>query len=61
MEKENLTLKDSIGVGDTEGDIPLLKMVEIPICINPNKNLFAVAMKEGWRIVVERKDVIYKL
>ena len=61
MEKGGLTLKDSIGVGDTEGDIPLLKMVQIPICINPNKNLFNVAMKEGWRIVVERKDVIYKL
>lgn len=61
MEKENITLKDSIGVGDTEGDIPLLGMVEIPICINPNKNLFNVAMKKGWRIVVERKDVIYKL
>jgi len=61
IEKEGLTLKDSIGVGDTESDIPLLKMVEIPICINPNKNLFNVAMREGWRIVVERKDVIYKL
>lgn len=61
MDKGGINLKDSIGVGDTEGDIPLLKMVEIPICINPNKNLFNVAMKEGWRIVVERKDVIYKL
>ena len=61
MEKVALTLKGSVAVGDTEGDIPMLKMVDIPICINPNKNLFKVAMKNNWRIVVERKDVIYKL
>ena len=31
LEKENLTLSGSIGVGDTEADIPFLKMVERPI------------------------------
>lgn len=58
---ENLTLRDSVGVGDTESDIPFLKMVERPICFNPNKSLYKYAKKHGWKIVVERKDVIYHL
>jgi len=61
IEKENLTLKGSVGVGDTESDIPFLKMVDNPICFNPNSALYRVAMKKGWRIVAERKDVIYKI
>ncbi len=61
IEKENLTLKDSVGVGDTESDIPFLKMVENPICFNPNSVLYRVAKKNRWHIVVERKDVIYKI
>ena len=61
IEKENLTLKGSIGVGDTDSDISFLKMVENPICFNPNKKLYDRAIKSGWKIVVERKDVIYNL
>lgn len=59
IEKGKLTLKKSIGVGDTESDIPFLKMVEKPICFNPNQRLYRFARKAGWQIVVERKDVIY--
>lgn len=61
VEKADLTLKGSVGVGDTEGDIPLMKTVENPICFNPNKNLYRAAKKNGWKIVVERKDMIYFL
>ncbi len=61
VEKENLTLNGSIGVGDSEGDIPFLKMVERPICFNPNTVLYKHAKRHGWEVVVERKDVIYKL
>lgn len=61
LEKENLSLKGSIGVGDSEGDISLMKMVERPICFNPNSKLYQEAKKHGWEVVVERKDVIYKL
>ncbi len=61
VEKEGLTLRHSIGVGDTESDIPFLKMVERPICFNPNQPLFKAAKKRRWPVVVERKDVIYKL
>ena len=61
IEKQGLTLKGSIGVGDTEGDIPLMKIVEKPICFNPNKNLYDVAKQHGWEVVVERKDVVYEM
>lgn len=61
VEKEHLTLKGSVGVGDTEGDIPMLDLVETPICFNPNNALYKYAKINGWKVVVERKDVIYEL
>ncbi|MDD5430883.1 MAG: HAD family phosphatase [Candidatus Pacebacteria bacterium] len=59
IETEKLSLKGSIGVGDTEADIPLLKTVENPICFNPNKKLLSYAKRAGWKVVAERKDVVY--
>ncbi|MAF59238.1 MAG: HAD-IB family hydrolase [Candidatus Pacebacteria bacterium] len=61
IEKDGLTLKDSIGVGDTEGDIPFLELVDKPICFNPNQKLYKQAKRLGWKVVVERKDVIYEI
>jgi len=61
IKKKKLTLKGSVGVGDTESDIAFLKMVEKPICFNPNQKLYKYAKRHGWKIVVERKDVIYNL
>ncbi len=58
---ENLTLKGSVAVGDSEGDIPMLSLVQNPIAFNPNSKLYTYAKREGWKIVVERKDVIYFL
>lgn len=61
VEKENLTLKNSIGVGDTDGDISFLELVDQPICFNPNKVLYKYGKLNGWKIVVERKDMIYEI
>ncbi len=61
VEKEKLTLRDSIGVGDTESDIPFLEMVAKPICFNPNMKLYKYAKLRKWKVVVERKDVVYEL
>lgn len=61
VEKEKLTLKGSVGVGDTESDIAFLELVDKPICFNPNQKLYRRAKRSGWKIVVERKDVIYYL
>ncbi|MEK7640284.1 MAG: HAD-IB family hydrolase [Patescibacteria group bacterium] len=57
----SLSLKGSIGLGDSEGDIPMLKLVDRPICFNPNSILYRHAKRQGWEIIVERKDVVYKL
>jgi len=61
VEKEGLSLEDSYGVGDTEGDIPLLEQVTHPVCFNPNQALFRVAKINNWKVVVERKDVVYNI
>ncbi len=53
--------KKSLAVGDTEGDVPMLSLVGNPIAFNPNKNLLEVAKNRGWRIVVERKDVVLEV
>ncbi|MEK7208426.1 MAG: hypothetical protein AAB699_02660 [Patescibacteria group bacterium] len=59
--KEGLTLAGSIGVGDTESDIPFLELVEQPICFNPNAKLYAHAKRRKWEVVVERKDMVYQI
>lgn len=57
--KYQADLKQSVAVGDTEGDIPMLKLVGRPIAFNPNRGLARYAKKHQWDTVVERKDVIY--
>lgn len=61
IEKEELTLEGSVGVGDTEGDVGFLELVERPICFNPNLKLWEHAKRNGWEVFVERKDVVYEL
>lgn len=61
VRKENLDLEGSVGVGDTESDIPMLEMVQRAIAFNPNQNLLEHARKRNWEVVVERKDVVYEL
>lgn len=51
----------SLGVGDSESDIPMLGCVERPIAFNPTDELFEHAKQQRWQIVVERKNVIYRL
>ncbi len=61
IKKHNLDINESIAVGDSEGDISMLEMVDKPIAFNPTKQLFKHALEHGWKIVVERKNVIYEL
>lgn len=61
LTENNLTLEGSYGIGDTESDVPVLEMVENPIAFNPNFNLKEVAEQNDWKIIVEKKDVIYDL
>jgi HAD superfamily hydrolase (TIGR01490 family) len=55
------SLVDSYGVGDTESDASFLQHVDNPIAFNPNQNLKTLAEQNGWRIIVEKKDVIYEV
>jgi len=59
--ENNLTLDDSYGVGDTESDASFLDIVANPIAFNPNENLKKIAEEKKWKIVVEKKDVIYEI
>jgi len=59
--EKKLTLDNSYGVGDTESDASFLELVENPIAFNPNHNLRELAVKNKWKIVVEKKDVIYNI
>jgi len=61
VQEEGFSFGNSYGVGDTQSDAKFLELVENPIAFNPNKNLKAIAEKKGWKIVAERKDVIYKI
>lgn len=61
LEKGDFGIKGSVAVGDTESDISMLSLVETPIAFNPNRLLYRHAKQRGWKIVVERKDVIYEI
>jgi HAD superfamily phosphoserine phosphatase-like hydrolase len=61
IDKHRVSLTGSMGVGDGEGDIEMLSMVQQPVAFNPSKGLASHAATKHWPIVVERKNVIYSL
>ena len=61
MVENGLSIEGSYAIGDTESDAPMLEIVENPIAFKPNQNLKEIAEKKGWRIMVEKKDVVYDL
>ena len=61
IKKHKLTLKDSIAVGDSNGDRHMLKLVDNPIAFNPTAELYEQAVNSRWKIVIERKNMMYTL
>ena len=66
VDKYNIDLEKSYSYGDTNGDFSMLKLVGNPIAINPAKELLLrikteEELREKITIIIERKDVIYKL
>jgi HAD superfamily hydrolase (TIGR01490 family) len=61
IKKHDLDQAGSIAVGDSASDIAMLEMVEEPIAFNPDRSLYDEARKRGWKIIVERKNVVYEL
>jgi len=59
--KHHATMAGSIGVGDTLGDLQMLSMVERAIAFNPSKELYNQALNNNWEIIIERKNVVYRL
>jgi len=66
VEKYELDLSQCYAYGDTMGDLSMMKAVGHPTAINPSKELVEELrsnkeLREKVDIVIERKDVIYKL
>lgn len=61
VDKFGATYEGSIAVGDSDSDIPMLEAVEQPLAFNPDKKLFQHAQQQGWKIVLERKNMVYEL
>lgn len=61
VEKHSAGYAGSLAVGDSTSDIGLFDLVETPIAFNPERKLFEAAQKNGWKVVLERKNMIYEL
>lgn len=66
VEKYDIDLEKSFSYGDTAGDFSMFQLTRYPICINPTKELLKKVIedsevREKIQIIVERKDVVYKL
>lgn len=65
-EKYDLDLSQSYAYGDTSGDLTMLGYVGIPYAINPTRELISKIiedeeLKKKISVIVERKDVTYKM
>ncbi|PJE65005.1 HAD-IB family hydrolase [Candidatus Saccharibacteria bacterium CG10_big_fil_rev_8_21_14_0_10_47_8] len=59
--KHHLSLVGSVAVGDSASDVSMMELVELPIALNPEKKLYEHAKKRSWKIVLERKNMVYEL
>jgi len=61
VKQHSVVFTGSVGVGDSRSDATMLNLVEQPIAFNPERELFDYATRKGWKIVVERKNLVYEL
>lgn len=61
VHKHQATYNRSIGVGDSHSDIKMLSLTKQPIAFNPEQSLFDYAKNKKWKIVIERKNVVYEM
>jgi HAD superfamily hydrolase (TIGR01490 family) len=61
VDKYSAGYQDSLAVGDGFSDVAMLELVEKPIAFNPELTLFEHAKTKGWKIVIERKNVVFEL
>ncbi len=65
-EKHNIDFATSYAYGDTTGDLTMMGLVGNPVAVNPTRELLSriledKAIKQRIQVVVERKDVTYRL
>ena len=51
QQKYNLDLKKCAAYGDAAGDVHMLELVGRPACVNPDRELLAVARAQRWRVL----------
>ena len=56
-----LSFAGSYAIGDSASDAAMLELVEHPIAFNPNSELYQIATKHNWPVVIERKNIAYRL
>lgn len=61
VSKHGAIWADSMAVGDSHSDISMLELVEQAIAFNPERELFEHAKSHSWKIVLERKNMVYQL
>lgn len=66
VDKYDINLSSSYAYGDTAGDFSMLKSVAHPVAINPTKELVMKLKNDSYtcekaKIIVERKDMVYRL
>lgn len=61
VDKHSLVYEDSYAYGDSAGDRGMLQLVDHPIAFNPTIELLELAKEQDWKIVLERKSVVYEL
>ena len=65
-EQHGVDLAESFAYGDTNGDFSMLRLVGNPVAVNPTRELLSRIredgeMREKVTVIVERKDVTYRL
>lgn len=61
VKKHQASFSGSYAVGDSASDAAMLKLVENPIAFDPDKDLYDIAVANKWKIVLERKNMVYEL
>ena len=61
VQEHDLSWEGSYAVGDSNGDTGMLELVENPVAFNPSEELLSTAQSKGWPIVIERKNIAYRL
>jgi HAD superfamily hydrolase (TIGR01490 family) len=49
--REEIDLTESWAYSDSVSDLPMLRAVGHPVCVNPDSELLAVAQREGWEVI----------